>query len=177
MSWTDERVELLKKMWADGLSALEIAKELGGVSRNGVIGKINRLGLSHDDQIKQPRTNRPRRAVSRATGPDPRTLGRQVITSLFNNSAQRVAASGKPPQRVSPPVADLGDAVVPLPLRATILTLTDSVCHWPIGDPQKEDFCFCGHDHRAGSPYCDYHSRIAYEPISDRRRDHRLLEQ
>jgi GcrA cell cycle regulator len=47
MSWTDERVELLKKMWGDGQSASQIAKELGGVTRNAVIGKVHRLGLSN----------------------------------------------------------------------------------------------------------------------------------
>lgn len=46
MSWTDERVELLKKMWAEGNSASQIAKELGSVTRNAVIGKVHRLGLS-----------------------------------------------------------------------------------------------------------------------------------
>ena len=47
MSWTDERVELLKKMWTEGQSASQIAKELGGVTRNAVIGKVHRLGLSN----------------------------------------------------------------------------------------------------------------------------------
>ena len=47
MSWTDERVELLKKMWGEGQSASQIAKELGGVTRNAVIGKVHRLGLSN----------------------------------------------------------------------------------------------------------------------------------
>jgi len=47
MSWTDERVETLKRMWADGQSASQIAKELGGVTRNAVIGKVHRLGLSN----------------------------------------------------------------------------------------------------------------------------------
>ncbi|MHA6347376.1 GcrA family cell cycle regulator, partial [Roseivivax sp. CAU 1761] len=47
MSWTDERVELLKKMWNEGQSASQIAKELGGVTRNAVIGKVHRLGLSN----------------------------------------------------------------------------------------------------------------------------------
>jgi GcrA cell cycle regulator len=47
MSWTDERVETLKRMWIEGQSASQIAKELGGVTRNAVIGKIHRLGLSN----------------------------------------------------------------------------------------------------------------------------------
>ncbi len=47
MSWTDERVETLKRMWAEGASASQIAKELGQVTRNAVIGKVHRLGLSN----------------------------------------------------------------------------------------------------------------------------------
>ena len=47
MSWTDDRVEILKKLWGEGQSASQIAKELGGVTRNAVIGKVHRLGLSN----------------------------------------------------------------------------------------------------------------------------------
>ncbi|NHF73609.1 GcrA family cell cycle regulator [Paracoccus xiamenensis] len=50
MSWTDERVETLKRMWSEGQSASQIAKELGGVTRNAVIGKVHRLGLSNRDE-------------------------------------------------------------------------------------------------------------------------------
>ena len=46
MSWTEERVEMLKRLWQEGLSASQIAGELGGVTRNAVIGKVHRLGLS-----------------------------------------------------------------------------------------------------------------------------------
>ena len=57
MSWTDERVELLKKMWGEGQSASQIAKELGGVTRNAVIGKVHRLGLSNRTR-RAPRRER-----------------------------------------------------------------------------------------------------------------------
>ena len=52
MSWTDERVETLKLMWSEGKSASQIAKELGGVTRNAVIGKVHRLGLSNRDEAE-----------------------------------------------------------------------------------------------------------------------------
>ncbi|TMJ35628.1 MAG: hypothetical protein E6G89_18230 [Alphaproteobacteria bacterium] len=63
MSWTDERVELLKRLWTEGLSASQIAGRLGnGVTRNAVIGKVHRLNLS--GRAPQPRSSvpRPRRA-------------------------------------------------------------------------------------------------------------------
>src|SRR2546428_5073765 len=66
MGWTDERVELLKKLWADGLSASQIAAELGGITRNAVIGKVHRLGLSR--RAKSPSSTAPRPRKPRASG-------------------------------------------------------------------------------------------------------------
>ena len=64
MTWTDERVETLKKLWADGLSASQIAAELGGITRNAVIGKVHRLGLS--GRAKSPSSAAPRPRKTRA---------------------------------------------------------------------------------------------------------------
>ncbi|MGV8840054.1 MAG: GcrA family cell cycle regulator [Bauldia sp.] len=161
MSWTDERVELLKKLWADGLSASQIATELGGVTRNAVIGKVHRLSLSGrakpsggSVRASRPKAPRPPRP------PRPMTVG---------NTALKVASTPQP-RRVVVPAEDI---VVPIPLRATILTLTDKTCKWPIGDPTDEAFCFCGHLPREASPYCEYHSRVAFQPNVERRRDRR----
>src|SRR5579872_7203325 len=54
MSWTEERIERLKKMWHDGATASQIADELGGVSRNAVIGKAHRLGLEQRPSPVRP---------------------------------------------------------------------------------------------------------------------------
>src|SRR5438874_4887521 len=67
MSWTDERVELLKKLWADGLSASQIAAELGGITRNAVIGKVHRLGLA--GRAKSPSSSSPRPRKARPHSP------------------------------------------------------------------------------------------------------------
>ena len=72
MSWNDERVELLKKLWADGLSASQIAAELGGVTRNAVIGKVHRLGLSGRAKSPSsgiPRPRKPRSHMMRVARP------------------------------------------------------------------------------------------------------------
>jgi GcrA cell cycle regulator len=53
--------------------------------------------------------------------------------------------------------------------------LTDAMCKWPTGDPATEDFHFCGHKVREGAPYCEYHSRVAYQPVGDRRRERRAV--
>src|ERR1041385_7953064 len=77
-TWTDDRVELIKKLWGDGLSASQIAGELGGITRNAVIGKVHRLGLSGrakapSTSMPRPRKPRPATPISRAPqGPPPR---------------------------------------------------------------------------------------------------------
>src|SRR5215475_6768251 len=68
MGWTDERVELLKKLWQDGLSASQIAKQLGGVTRNAVIGKVHRLGLAGRATPSRP-AKRPMRMAPRQVRP------------------------------------------------------------------------------------------------------------
>jgi GcrA cell cycle regulator len=170
MSWTDERVESLKKMWADGLSASQIAAKLGmGVTRNAVIGKVHRLNLS--GRATQPRSTAPRAPrktrepshPGRATGmPSMPTAGSNALKSFLRPEpmARQISIPEPAPLRL----VDL-----PKDGRITILHLSDKTCKWPIGDPTHEDFCFCGHKPRDGSPYCEYHARAAYQPLQDRR--------
>jgi GcrA cell cycle regulator len=158
MPWTEERVELLKKLWQDGLSASQIAAELGGVTRNAVIGKVHRLGLSGRGQ---PTTTIKRQR--RATGQEPRRA-RQTV-SVGNLALQtRVEALAEPDFRPH------RDVVVPIAKRLTIEMLTERTCKWPIGDPGQDDFHFCGHDSLDGVPYCEYHSGVAYQAPDPRRR-------
>ncbi len=157
MSWTDERVEMLKRLWAEGLSASQVAAELGGVTRNAVIGKVHRLSLSgRAKPAGGPRLHRPR-APRAPRAPRP---------SMIGNTALKLFRAPQPRQM---PVIE--DVVVPIPLKATILTLSETTCRWPIGDPTEEDFCFCGHTPRETGPYCEYHSRVSYQPHMERRRD------
>jgi GcrA cell cycle regulator len=152
MGWTDERVECLRKLWLDGISASQIAKQLGGVTRNAVIGKVHRLGLSGRATPSQParpvfKAPRPARPVSTAP-----IMPRRVAPAL-QPTPLAVAAS-----EVSRPevVEERGSA--------TVLTLGAHMCKWPIGDPSSDEFTFCGR--RAGDegPYCVEHARLAYQP-------------
>lgn len=168
MSWTNERVDLLKRLWSEGLSASQIAAELGGVTRNAVIGKVHRLGLSGRAKAAstpaKPRRTRPastpvRPAASSASGAStPRTIG---ATALKMESAPVAAIATQPA-----PVAEL---VIPEEQRATILQLNERTCKWPIGDPSRDDFYFCGRNSDPGVPYCQHHCKIAYQPVNDRR--------
>ncbi len=139
MSWTEERVELLTKLWAEGLSASQIARTLGGVTRNAVIGKVHRLGLS--GRASPARAERPRTVVRRKPAPKP------VIVE---------------PEIIEEEVLDDGEW-------ATVMTLTDRMCKWPIGHPGTEEFHFCGRKAAAGMPYCAAHNRMAYQTASARR--------
>ena len=148
MGWTDERVELLKKLWLEGLSASQIAKQLGGVTRNAVIGKVHRLGLSGRATPSQPsrtsfKTPRPPRPISHST---PRRLEPRS-------------------QPMPPPVYFVEE-----PGSATVLTLGAHMCKWPIGDPATDSFTFCGRRSDGDGPYCVNHARIAYQPQQPRKR-------
>ena len=162
MNWTDERVETLKKLWTDGLSASQIAAELGGITRNAVIGKVHRLGMS--GRAKSPSSAAPR---PRKAGPHSQML-RVSRPSMRGNTAlahaYELEAEAEP---------ELIDNVIPLGQRRTLLELTEETCRWPIGDPGSADFFFCGGQSITSLPYCAYHSRVAYQPAGDRRRDRR----
>lgn len=147
MGWTDERVEMLKKLWQDGLSASQIAKQLGGVTRNAVIGKVHRLGLSG-----RAAPSKPARTVFKAPRP-----------------ARPVVAAPSAPRRIAEPASSLAPQTAPVryveeePGMATVLTLGAHMCKWPIGDPSLDSFTFCGRRSGEG-PYCQEHSQIAYQP-------------
>ncbi|MEM5516618.1 GcrA family cell cycle regulator [Henriciella sp. AS95] len=159
MSWTEERVEVLKKLWAEGHSASQIAKQLGGVTRNAVIGKVHRLGLSG-----RATPSRPVKRPPRLARPKPRLSPDGSVSApakspedtRIRRSEQQAIVSALQPA----PVAD-GEA-------ATILTLRDSMCKWPIGDPADPKFAFCGRKSECG-PYCAEHAKVAFQP--QRKRD------
>lgn len=156
MGWTDERVDVLKKLWLDGLSASQIAKQLGGVTRNAVIGKVHRLGLSGRAAPSQParqtfKAPRPARPVSTATPSAPRRMA---------EAAPPAAAASAPTPPAPPPMR------VEEPGSATVLTLGAHMCKWPIGDPSTDSFTFCGR-RASESPYCQEHARVAYQPAQN----------
>lgn len=157
MSWTDERKETLEKLWADGLTASQIAKQLGGVTRNAVLGKVHHMGLSSRVAGRRPSgVAKPAPSVARKRAKPP--------------SPPRSLAS--PP---SPPPAPVVKAAQDLtPGLATMLTLGPHMCKWPIGDPCSDDFTFCGR--RAAGRFCEDHARRAFEPATvrpKRQRQHR----
>ena len=157
MSWTDERVEQLKKLWTDGLSASQIAAELGGVTRNAVIGKVHRLGLS--GRAKSPSSAAPRPRKPRQTH-----MLRVSRASIRGNTALAYAYDLDVEAEPEPI-----ENIIPIGQRRTLLELNEETCRWPIGDPATQDFFFCGGKPITSLPYCAYHSRVAYQPPASRR--------
>ncbi|KQP30882.1 GcrA cell cycle regulator [Methylobacterium sp. Leaf104] len=162
--WSDERVDLLRRLWEDGLSASQIATQLGGVTRNAVIGKVHRLGLS--GRVKSGETS----------GASPRKTVREAELEVVA-PALAVAEPDTAPVAFEAPVAAPA-VVAPVSLtisrRVTIMDLRESMCRWPIGDPTSPDFHYCGDRSITGLPYCTTHAQIAYQPAAERKRDRRV---
>ncbi|MGN6767018.1 MAG: GcrA family cell cycle regulator [Rhizobiaceae bacterium] len=168
MNWTDERVELLRKLWSEGLSASQIAAQLGGVSRNAVIGKVHRLKLSSRGRATPaPRSQKKMAHGGGAPKSVPRAPSRTVVTSI---GATALKVEFEAEQQLHHVVRPVENVVVPISRRLRLIELTEHTCKWPNGDPLAEDFSFCGNDSLETGPYCTYHSRIAFQPASERRR-------
>ena len=192
MSWTDERVETLKRMWSEGQSASQIAKELGGVTRNAVIGKVHRLGLSN--RVGAEGDAAPAAVAPAAAPVTPEPEPEVVVQPVREPEPVRAApaAAAAPAPAVSPARRAIIPAGQPLPpqpaaneispealasvrevekrsRKITLMELTERTCKWPIGDPATEDFWFCGLPSQAGKPYCEAHVGVAFQPMSARR--------
>lgn len=161
MSWTDDRVARLSKLWADGLSASQIAADLGGVTRNAVIGKVHRLGLS--GRVK-PKGNGGTTARRKPT--QPRKPRQPKLNPQPNGSVNGSAHHQHDDVLLKEPAA----LEAPASRKITLMQLTETTCKWPTGDPTMPGFSFCGHTSQDEKPYCEFHSKLAFQPASERRR-------
>ena len=177
--WTEDRVTLLKKLWTDGLSASQIAKQLGGVTRNAVIGKVHRLGLAGRAA--------PSRPIKRIATPIVRVKPVLVASQVAPEAAPEAGTVTQmvlpPVARTAPPisVAEHVEAIAAVkaakpkvkPVRdgeiIGVLQLGPNMCKWPIGDPGDADFGFCGSQTSAAAVYCEEHAAIAFQPAMSRR--------
>jgi GcrA cell cycle regulator len=145
-TWTEERIELLKQMWSDGFSAGQIATKLGGVTRSSVLGKKHRLGIAE-------------RAPGWGAGA-PIKRGKRVGEHRNRRHDGFHRSPIGQPAAPSLPV----DPAAPSPHACALVDLDDDNCHFPIGEPGKAAFHFCGSPAPGDGPYCHMHSRIAYQP-------------
>jgi GcrA cell cycle regulator len=148
-SWTEARVERLKLLWADGMSASMIAADLGlGLTRNAVIGKVNRLGLSD--------TMSPEQRAQRRSNTAPRARGTRTRKASTGEASQPDAYE---PVDVSPPDPQF---------MCTLATLEADMCRAPVGDPSTDEFRFCGTPTLSTRAYCAFHQRMFYQAGSAR---------
>jgi GcrA cell cycle regulator len=172
MNWTDERVEKLKRLWSEGLSASQIAAQLGGVSRNAVIGKVHRLSLPGRAKAGGTATSA-RSAAKRATSaPRAPNYAARVTTRTVTRAAGATVLKEEIEIDTAEVLeyAPVSNVVLPISKRLTLTELTERTCKWPVGDPLKDDFHFCGCESPENSPYCKFHAKLAYQPVSERRR-------
>ncbi|MEI4232942.1 GcrA family cell cycle regulator [Roseovarius sp. D22-M7] len=199
MAWNDERVDLLKRMWSEGQSASQIAKELGGVTRNAVIGKVHRLGLSNrtgagviaaEVEVVQVETDAPDEAEADAPaeptappGPDP--VAEHAAAEMDDAEAapaqanitrvRTIVPAGQPlpPQpsanEIDPEALAKVSEIEKKAKKLSLMELTERTCKWPVGDPATSDFWFCGLPVQSGKPYCEAHVGVAFQPVSGRR--------
>jgi len=199
MSWTEERIERLKKMWHEGATASQIADELGGVSRNAVIGKAHRLGLEQRPSPVKPgeekEVKKAAPAAAAATKPAKAEAPKAAPAPASSTAAQPAA----PAQRLTPQEMQYrsigpgcfirqgpGEQQAPIPPapprrlvpakpspevadKTSLLELNDRICKWPIGHPGEPDFYFCGQPANPGFPYCVEHCGVAYQAQLPRR--------
>ena len=170
--WTDERIELVRTLWSQGVSAQRIAQELGaGISRGAVLGKIHRLGIvemSPNSVARRSERNDARLVVKREQDVGGELAGRQVE---LPNSQRELPAW----VRDAEPYIDnpLVDADIPAAQRRALLELSGRACRWPVGDPSRSDFFFCGAEAFPGKPYCVAHCARAYQPEEEATRPER----
>ena len=174
MEWTEQRIDTLRKLWGQGQTASQIAAILGGITRNAVIGKAHRLGLTgRPSPIKreagaspQPRRRTAAPTARRLPGagqpglshgqPLPQTHG---ISATQHAPMQRAEAT-EPAMREAPPPPRQSS-------QRTASHVGSRTCSWPMGDPKQPGFHFCGEPAEAGKPYCSHHCHVAYHKKSE----------
>ncbi|MER2520683.1 MAG: GcrA family cell cycle regulator [Bdellovibrionales bacterium] len=179
MSWTEQKIEMLKEMWGHGYSASEIAKQLGGLTRNAVIGKAHRLKLSVRGASPRIEAKSQQRGVAASS-----------VTSALSASSNQGAGSVKSSSRKRVMLRPLPSMPLPTEVpshqeRASTFHALDSIkrsegisvtkagdrqCRWPVGDPRSPDFRFCGCPAYESLPYCIDHARVAYQNVGRKAR-------
>ena len=142
MDWNEERTATLRKLWLEGMSASQVARQLGGVSRSAVIGKVHRLGITVRDVPARQRTT-----VRTANRAQPRTRPIREVTQTPRPALRLVEIAEMAPT-------------------SCILGLSSNSCRWPIGNPDAHDFGFCGREKTTRGSYCDDHARGAFRKLA-----------
>ena len=198
MSWSDERIERLKELWSKGMTASQIADELGGVSRNAVIGKAHRLGLQARPSPVKPNEPgaKPHKEQAEEAGSSETPVEKPAAPTPPPAAPAAAAPAEQAPQQAQPRIVSVGpggflrqgpgDQQPPIPPapprrlvpakpsaevanKTSLLDLNEKICKWPLGHPGEPDFHFCGRPANPGFPYCVDHCGVAYQAQLPRR--------
>jgi GcrA cell cycle regulator len=180
MEWTEQRIEILRKLWGQGQTASQIAAILGGITRNAVIGKAHRLGLTgRPSPIKREtgaggQTRRRNPAPARrlpAAGQTGQTPGQPHGQPLPQTHGISAAQTQQRSHAHAEPVRGLSETPAPPPVRQAspraAAQVGSKTCSWPVGDPKQPGFHFCDEPAEIGKPYCSQHCHLAYHKKSE----------
>jgi GcrA cell cycle regulator len=162
MVWTQERINLLVRLWVSGKSASAVAKEIGNITRNAVIGKIHRLGIANRAEKKIIDVKKQKNITQASTR-------KKIIENIskYLRPAQEYIKIN-PTKKTRSPRSSGGNFFIASHLdkeshkKISLLELKEKSCRWPSGDPKTREFSFCGAECAENMPYCDYHAKIAY---------------
>ena len=193
-AWTEDRVKILVRMWKKEKStAGQIAEALGDTTRNAVIGKIHRMGLSrttkkardeqkpgieagpaetaNEDLAQTQLSADP--AQEKAEPPDDIGESPPPSAPVEESAAETAGAPAEADEELAAKTPDTPETQVQnaekSALKLGLLELTERTCKWPYGDPSTKDFWFCGLPSKAGQPYCEAHITLAFQPFASRR--------
>lgn len=152
IGWSDERIARMKQLWKDGCSARQISKELGGITRSAVLGKIHRLGLSR----VYPLMNM---TVKKKKSPKPQIKSaprKSAVRELFKSEFE--------------PFTPKEEIDISLAQRKSMDDLEPQDCRWPLADsePRVTPWRYCGREKVQGLPYCEDHAVRAFQPPQPR---------
>ena len=163
--WDDrpELIDLMRQCAKENYSAVQTAFKLSEVSgvkitKGSVSGKSSREGIQF--------TN------GRGGGGYPRKKNQPCVPKV--HLAPRMVRTGPNAMgRIMVPQVEVTAEpeliTIPVEQRKTLMQLTNKTCHWPVGDPGKTGFFFCGGETVTSLPYCSYHCRVAFNPPPPRK--------
>jgi GcrA cell cycle regulator len=174
MEWTEQRIEVLRKLWGQGQTASQIAAILGGITRNAVIGKAHRLGLTgRPSPIKREAGASPQPRRRTAAAPTRRLPGSGQPGGLHGQPLPQTHGASSVPQqaRMQTPMTPAARETQMAPAKPAAPRVSahtgSKTCSWPMGDPKQSGFHFCGEPAEMGKPYCHQHCHVAYHKKSE----------